>query len=91
MDGGTVSTGVVFLISGAVSFFWPHSRHFGSSEHRQRRLRELDAGASEDFFEERRALEAYPPKVHVSQRTIALSGAAMMVAGACLIGLGLFD
>ncbi len=89
MDGGTIGAGAVLLISGAAAFFRPHKRYFESVENRERRMRELDAGAPESFFEERRALEAYPPKVNRSPRTIAVFGALMMLCGACMIGVAI--
>jgi hypothetical protein len=43
------------------------------------RLAELDAGADESFFEERRSLEAYPPMRH--DRTWRLLGAVLLLFG----------
>ncbi|AOL23061.1 hypothetical protein Ga0102493_112042 [Erythrobacter litoralis] len=52
-----------------------------SRSNRDARLRELDAGAPEAFFEERRELEAYPPRFDLSHRTLRILGAAGLALG----------
>lgn len=52
----------------------------------ERRREELSAGAPERFFEERRALEAYPPG---TDRRARLAGLGMVLAGMVVAGLAL--
>ncbi|MEA3040569.1 MAG: hypothetical protein QOC65_58 [Sphingomonadales bacterium] len=52
---------VLAMAAGAALLFFPrHYRRQAQRRHRER-LAELDAGAAERFFEERRSLEAYRP------------------------------
>ena len=53
----------------------------------QSRIDALRAGAPERYFEELRALEAYP--VPPSDRRLRLYGVALLLCGAVLTGLGL--
>lgn len=65
----TALIGVATILSGALMFFKP------SRERRawRKRLEELQAGAKEAFFEERRSLEAYPPlSTNTKQRAFAV-------------------
>ena len=47
---------------GLAAIFWPLPKRGGRERHRQARVAELDSGAEERFFEERRQLESYGPK-----------------------------
>lgn len=49
------------LIVGLLLIFWPPPKQPVGKEARRRRLAQLDAGAPERFFEERRELETYGP------------------------------
>jgi hypothetical protein len=53
------------------------------------RLRELDGGAPERFFEERRELEAYPPRFDLSHAALRRIGLAGLVLGLACIAAGL--
>ena len=48
-------------VLGLGMLLWPPPRRKVIEEKRAKRLAELDAGAAEAFFEERRELEAYGP------------------------------
>ena len=52
-----------------------------SRSNRDARLRELDAGAPEAFFEQRRELEAYTPRFDLSHRTLRVLSAAGLALG----------
>lgn len=58
VDGATLALGVILTITGWVAAFRPHTLVRDSRDNWQARLRELDTGAPEAFFEERRQLEA---------------------------------
>ena len=60
-----------------------------SRRNRDARLRELDAGAPEAFFEERRELEAYPPRFDLSHRALRQWGLAGLTLGILCIFRGL--
>lgn len=52
---------LMFLVLGTVMALWPGRWVFGPSTVRARRLREIDEGADERYFEERRELTEYVP------------------------------
>lgn len=52
---------LVAAIAGLGLIFWPPPKRSGVEAERQARLRELAAGAEENYLDERRALEAYGP------------------------------
>lgn len=56
-----------------------------SRRNREARLRELDEGAPERFFEERRELEAYVPRFDLSHGVLRLFGLAGLVLGLATI------
>ncbi|NCP19978.1 MAG: hypothetical protein GW855_12560 [Erythrobacter sp.] len=85
MDGPTFSAGLITMGTGASAYFWPHKKYFESEDNRQRRLAELREGAPESYFEERRALEAYPPLGNQSNRTIRLMGRIAFMVGLCAL------
>ena len=60
-----------------------------SRRNRDARLRALDAGAPEAFFEERRELEAYAPRFDLSHRTLRRWGVAGLILGILCIIKGL--
>lgn len=74
--------GIGTIITGALMFIRPaRARRVW-----RKRIAELQAGAREEFFEERRSLEAYPPlSTNTKQRMFAvlliLLGAATIVIG----------
>ena len=55
----------------------------------EKRLRELDAGAPEAYFEERRELEACPPRFDVSHATLRRFGAVGLLLGIAALAMGL--
>ena len=76
---------MITLGLGASAFLWPEKRYFESEDNRRARLEELKAGAPETYFEERRALEAYPPKTNLSRRTIRILGGVTMLMGGFML------
>ena len=48
------------ILMGLVLLFWAGPLRGSLEQERESRLTELDAGAGEAFFEERREIEAYP-------------------------------
>ncbi len=57
-DHYPVLTGTIVAL---LLIFWPPPSQAGHEARRKARLAELDAGAEEAYFEERRALETYGP------------------------------
>ena len=84
MDGLLIGAGLAVLGTAIPAIFRPGLMVRESARHHKRRLRELQDGAPEAYFEERRELEAYPPRYDFSDRTIRWLG----VIGA---GLGLLS
>lgn len=82
MDYRGLVVGMLLLFSGLNAIVWPERRR----RTWEARKAELDSGRPERFFEERRALDAYPPR---SVRTLRLAGAAMVVAGLGVVALAL--
>jgi hypothetical protein len=56
----------------------------------EKRLRELEEGAPEAFFEERRELEAYPPRFDLSHATLRRFGMVGLGLGLATLAMGLF-
>ena len=70
---------VLAVIVGALTLLWPRSLAMKAKRQHDARLAELRSGATEKYFEERRALEAYhPPRRELAWR---LLGAALLAAG----------
>lgn len=91
MDSLALITGAIVSANGLRLVLRPQSREQLERE-REARVAEIAAGSPERFFEEKRSLEAYPtskwePK---SQRTVRVLGVISLVAGALLIGRGVF-
>ena len=89
MDGLLIGVGFVSLAFAISALFRPQSMVRESLRNRDRRLEELNNGAPEAYFEERRALEAYPPRFDPSIRTIRLWGSFGSVAGLVSIFSGI--
>jgi hypothetical protein len=81
--------GATLSASGLVAIIRPQSLVRDSRRNWQARLRELDAGAPEAYFEERRELEAYPPRFDLSHRTLRLLGGVGLILGLLCIFTGL--
>ena len=93
MSSGTdelfISLGVMLAVGSLAAIFRPETLVNESRRNRDARLREIDAGAPERFLDERRALEAYPPRFDLSHRTLRLLGAVGLVLGLLCIFNGL--
>jgi hypothetical protein len=74
---------VILIIVGAIILLWPQRLITRVKERRDRRLAELRSGAEERYFEEERALVAYPPP----RRGLLwrLYGALLVVGGIALL------
>ena len=73
-------TGIMLSATALIAIFRPQSLVRKSRRNWAARLRELDAGAPEAYFEERRELEACPPRVdlsHCTMRQIGFMGLAL--------------
>jgi hypothetical protein len=81
--------GVPLAVSGLVAIIRPQAMVRDSRRNWEARLRELDAGAPEAFFEERRELEAYPPRFDPSPTALRWLGGAGLVLGLLCITMGL--
>ncbi len=67
----------------------PHTLVRESRGNHARRLHELEDGAPEAYFEEKRELEAYRPRFNLSLKTIRRLGIFAMVLGGGTVFLGL--
>lgn len=85
MDWLTFTAGMVIAIMSLGAILRPQRQFCDSLSNRNARLAELDAGDSERYFEERRELEAYPPKRDLSNQTIRRLGYLSLVGGVILV------
>lgn len=74
MDGLLIGAGLTMLATGLPAALRPHMMVRESLRNRNRRLDELRNGTDEAYFEERRELEAYPPRFDFDQNTIRIIG-----------------
>lgn len=81
--------GITVMISSLVAILRPEMLVRESRRNWEKRLRELDAGAPEAYFEERRELEAYPPRFDVNHATLRRFGVVGLVLGIAALALGL--
>lgn len=88
-DSLWLTIGFSMTISALVAIFRPASLVNESLRNRDARLSELDAGAPDAFFEERRSLEAYPPRFNPTHQTLRRFGVAGLVLGVLCIFKGL--
>ena len=84
MDWLTFTLGLVLIVTSLGAILRPERQYRDSLSNRNARLAELDAGAPERHFEERRELEAYPPKSDFSKKTIRRLGYVSLAFGAGL-------
>lgn len=78
--------GIMLTVTASISIFRPQSLVRSSRRNWVARLRELDAGAPEAYFEERRELEAYPPRFDLSHNTMRQIGFVELALGIlCII------
>jgi len=81
----SLALGGMCIVSGTAMAIFPNKKH----EAELARKAELSAGASERFFEERRAIDAYPsPKTESGWR---IRGIALTVLGVALIGISIYE
>lgn len=85
MDWLTFVAGMVIATVSLGAILRPQRQYRDSLSNRNARLAELDAGASERYFEERRELEAYPPKRDLRNQTIRHLGYLSLVGGVILV------
>lgn len=89
-SGGLFLSLGVMLVAGSLgAIIRPDLLVKESRRNRDARLRELDAGAPEAFFEERRELEAYTPRFDLEHQTLRRFGMAGLVLGILCIFRGL--
>jgi hypothetical protein len=76
-------------VSSLVAIVRPGTLVRESRRNWEARLRELDAGAPEAYFEERRELEAYPPRFDVSHAALRRFGMVGLLLGIALLAVRL--
>ena len=87
LDGLLLYLGIVLAVGSLCATLRPDLLVKESLRNRDARLRELDAGAPEVFFEERRELEAYSPRFDLSHDALRRFGVVGLVLGvACIFG-----
>jgi len=86
MDVFLICMGLFVLLLGVSGMIWP--RHVAERE--EARYRELDDGAFEAYFEEKRSLEAYG-HWSSSPGKVRFSAGVQIVSGFVLILLGIFQ
>lgn len=87
MDYVAISAGVLLLATGLPRVIAPHRSLGRSQQDRAERIAEIEAGALERFFEEHRALKAYP--VTSSRRKWVILGWLAAVSGLAMIATGI--
>ena len=81
--------GVTMTVSSLVAITRPNMLVRESRRNWEARLRELDAGAPEAYFEERRELKAYPPRFDLSHATLRRFGIVGLLLGIAMLAVGL--
>jgi hypothetical protein len=89
VDGLTLGLGLMTVATSLGAIFRPDLLVKESRRNRDARLRELDAGAPEAFFEERRELEGYTPRFDLSQSTLRIMGAVGLALGIAAVVSGI--
>jgi len=85
MDWLTITVGCAIIIGSLGAIFRSQKQYRSSPSNQNARLAELEAGAPEKYFEERRELEAYPPKFDLANRTIRRLGLFSLILGCALV------
>lgn len=85
---GLFGLGIALLAMGFGAVIAPGSLVRDSRRNHQRRLKELEDGAPEAYFEEKRDLESYQPRFDFSEKTIRRLGGVALVLGAAALFLG---
>lgn len=83
MDWQLLFYGSFSLISGIPMLLFPARRRHAAVKAWKHRLQDIDAGEPEQFFEERRSLEAYPP--YSTDRKWRLVGAFLTFGGVLML------
>ncbi len=81
--------GAPLAVTGLAAIIRPQSLIRESRRNWEARLRELDSGAPEAFFEERRELEAFPPRFDPGPATLRWLGGGGLVLGVTCLVMGL--
>ena len=89
MDFFGFAIGILSLVSGIPMAVWPHRKRKAAQAAWSERLAQLDAGAEETFFEERRSLLAYPP--YKSDRKMRAAGIFLVLCGIAMIALSITE
>lgn len=89
MSSGLIGLGVMLIAMGLGAIIAPSTLVRESKSNHKRRLKELEDGAPEAYFEEKRELEAYQPRFDLSEKTIRLLGVFALVLGGIALLLGL--
>lgn len=87
IDGLSLGVGIMLAITSLGAVIRPDLLVKDSRRNRNCRLREIDAGAPERYFEERRELEAYAPRFDLSHRALRLWGSVGFILGLVVIYL----
>ena len=82
-----IFSGIIALASGVPMVFAPRLTHAKAKKSVAARISDLEAGADETYFEELRALRAYP--VPATERRWLVVGMIQLVFGVVLLALGL--
>ena len=82
--------GVMMTVSSLAAIVRPDMLMRESRRNWEARLHELEAGAPEAYFEERRELEAYPPRFDVSHATLRRLGMVGLAIGIAVLAVRLF-
>lgn len=88
-DGLFLSLGIMLAAVSLGAIVRPDTLVKESRRNHDARLRELDAGAPEAFFEERRELDAYTPRFDLSHRRLRQFGLIGLILGIMCILRGL--
>ncbi len=86
MDFELIGIGAAFVLIGLATFVWPQAG-LRTEEERSKRLAELNQGAPEKFFEERRELASHP-QYYMRQKPARILAVLMLVSGALMIVVG---
>ena len=88
---GIIGLGAAMVVMGIGAVIAPQTLIKESKRNHVRRLRELEEGAPEAYFEEKRELEAYQPRFDLSHKIIGILGGVAMVLGAAAVLQGFYS
>lgn len=89
-NGLWIYLGTTMTVSSLVAIFRPEMLVRESRRNWEAPLRELDAGSPETYFEERRELEAYPPRFNPNNQTLRRFGFVGLCLGIASLLAGFF-